>query len=45
MDEGALELERLSPKRLSRGGLEGGFFTGEPGRYVKESSEYGHLSP
>ena len=43
--KGALEVERLSLKRLSGEGLEWGFFTGYHGRYVNKGSEYGHLSP
>ena len=35
----------LSLKKLSAEGLEDGSFTGDPGRYVKKGSGYGHLSP
>jgi len=45
MDEGG-SMERLSLKRLRGGSLEGGNpFTGDPGRYAKKVSRYGHLSP
>jgi hypothetical protein len=45
--KGALGMECLSLKRL-RGegfGVGGSSFTGEPERYVKKGSGYGHLSP
>jgi len=37
----ALGMEHFSLKRLSAEGS----FTGDPGRYVKKGSVYGHLSP
>jgi hypothetical protein len=37
-------MEHLPLKRLHGGGLVGGFFNGDPGRYVKKVSGYGHLS-
>jgi hypothetical protein len=43
--KGALGMEHLSLKRLSGQGLEGGSFSGDPERYVKKGSGYGHLSP
>jgi hypothetical protein len=44
--KGAVGMELLSLKRLHGGGPWGGsFFTGDPGRYVKIGSGYGHLSP
>jgi len=47
MDEGALEVERLSMRTLCEGNLEGGggSFTVDPGGCVKEGSGDGHLSP
>ena len=42
---GALWMEYLSLKRLCVGGRGGSSFTGDPGRYVKKVSGYGHLSP
>ena len=42
---GALGMKRLFLKRLRGGGLGGSSFTGEPGRYVKKVSGYGHVSP
>jgi hypothetical protein len=44
--KGALGMEHLYLKRLKGEGLEGGggSFTGDPGRYVKKGSGYGHLS-
>jgi len=42
--KGALGMELLSLKRPRGGGLGGGrSFTGDPGRYVKKVSGYGHL--
>jgi len=35
----------LSLKRLREGGLTGSSFTGDPERYVRKASRYGHLSP
>jgi len=43
--KGALGMEHLSLKRLRRAGLGWSSFTGDPGRYVKKVSGYGHLSP
>jgi len=44
--KGALGMEHLSPKRLHGEGLRGGSsFTGDPRKYVKKVSRYGHLSP
>jgi hypothetical protein len=43
--KGALEVECLSLKRLHGDASGGSFFTGDPGRYVKKGSRYGHLSP
>ena len=43
--KGALGIVHLSLKRLSGEDLRGGFFNGDPGRYVKNSSGYGPLSP
>jgi len=44
--KGALWMKRLSLKRLHGGlGGEGSSFTGDPGRFVKKISGYGHLSP
>jgi len=50
MDEGGSVDEAslsLSLKRLRGGGLGegGGSFTGNPGRYIKKVSGYGHLCP
>jgi len=42
--KGALGMERFSLNRLSAEGLWEGSFTGDPGRYVKKGSGYGHLS-
>jgi len=42
--KGALGMEQLSLKRLCGGGLRGSSFTGDPGRYIKKVSGYGHLS-
>jgi hypothetical protein len=42
--KGSLGMERFSLKRLSAEGLWEGSFTGDPGRYVKKGSGYGHLS-
>jgi hypothetical protein len=39
--KGALEMENFSLKRLSAEGS----FIGDPERYVKKGSRYGHLSP
>jgi len=42
----ALGTEHLSLKRLCGRGLRGGSsFTGDPGRYVRKVSGYGHHSP
>jgi len=39
-------MERLSLKKLRGGALGGrGSFIGDPGRYVKKGSGYGHLIP
>jgi hypothetical protein len=46
MDEGGFVNERslsLSLKRLRRGSSGGSSFTGDPGRYAKKVSGYGHL--
>jgi hypothetical protein len=43
--KGALGMESLSLKRLGGGVLGGSSFTGDPGRYVRKASGYGHLSP
>jgi len=43
--KGDLWMKRPSLKRLCEGGLRGSSFTGDPGRYVKKVSRYGHLSP
>jgi len=46
MDEGGyVDETSLSLKRLRGGGLRGSSFSGDPGRYVKKVSGYGHLSP
>ena len=39
--KGALGMKRFSLRKLSAEG----FFTGDPGRYVKKDPGYGHLSP
>jgi hypothetical protein len=39
--KGALGMECFSLKRLTAEGS----FTGDPGRYVKKGSGYGHISP
>jgi hypothetical protein len=39
--KGALGMECFSLKRLNAEGS----FTGDPGRYVKKGSGYGHTSP
>ena len=48
MDKGgsrvSLSLKRLCGEGLGRGGGEGSF-TGDPARYVKKVSEYGHFFP
>jgi len=41
----ALGMEHLSLKRLRGGEPRGTSFTGDPGRYVREVSGCGHLSP
>jgi hypothetical protein len=33
--KGVLEVERLSPRKLYEGNMEGGFFTGDTGECVK----------
>jgi hypothetical protein len=44
--KGALGMERLSLMRLRGGDFgDGSSFTGDPGRYVKKGSGYGHRSP
>jgi hypothetical protein len=45
LDEEALGMGHLSLKRFHGGGLGGSSLTGDPGRYAKEVSGYGHLSP
>jgi hypothetical protein len=41
----AVGMECYCLKGLSVEGLWGGYFTGDPGRYVKKGFGYGHLSP
>ena len=43
--KGALWMGHISLKKLRGGGLGGSSFTGDPGRYVKGVSGYGHLTP
>jgi hypothetical protein len=46
--KGALRMKHLSlkgPRGGSLGAGGGGSFTGDPGRYVKKVSGYGHFSP
>jgi len=38
-------MERFSLKRLNAEGLWGDSFAGDPGKYVKKGSGYGHFSP
>jgi len=40
--KGALGMEHLSLKKLCGEGLGGGSCTGDPGRYIKKGSRYGH---
>jgi len=45
MDEGALEVKRLSPRELCEWNLEGRVLLGDHGVCVKEGSGDGQLSP